>query len=65
MIFSKTYCPFCSQVKSVLSSAVSSNASTGPDDSISVVELDNLADGAEVQEALLSITGMEINKEIH
>ena len=48
-------------MKSVLSSAVSGNKATGPNDGIVVIELDNLADGAEVQDALLSITGTEKN----
>ena len=51
-------------MKSVLSSAVSGNKATGPNDGIVVIELDNLADGAEVQNALLSITGTDKNNSV-
>eukprot|EP00873_Tetraselmis_striata_P020961 jgi/Tetstr1/441225/TSEL_029481.t1 len=48
MVYSKTYCPFCMEVKSLFSKL-------GVD--ATVVELDSLADGNEVQGALSSVSG--------
>ena len=56
MVYSKSWCPFCSEVKRVLLSAV--EAVNGDPSGITIVELDALADGDEVQAALMSITGM-------
>ncbi|KAI7844931.1 hypothetical protein COHA_001578 [Chlorella ohadii] len=48
MVYSKTYCPYCSEVKSLFE-RLGVNAK--------VVELDELADGSKVQEALATVTG--------
>jgi glutaredoxin len=48
MIYSKTYCPYCSQVKSLFSQL---NIPT------KVVELDQLEDGDAVHEALIEVIG--------
>jgi glutaredoxin 3 len=48
MVYSKTYCPYCSEVKSLFGRL---NVSA------KVVELDELADGAAVQAALTELTG--------
>eukprot|EP00887_Chlorella_sp_A99_P002819 scaffold6.g2819.t1 len=48
MIYSKTYCPYCSEVKGLFQSlGVPAK----------VVELDELADGNAVQEAVAQVTG--------
>lgn len=47
-MYSKTYCPYCTEVKSLFTRL-------GVD--AKVVELDNLADGADVQAGLASLTG--------
>lgn len=49
MVYSKTYCPFCSEVKSLFSKM---------DVAAKVVELDTLADGDDVQAALQGVSGM-------
>jgi len=49
MVYSKTYCPFCSEVKSLF---------TKMDVPAKVVELDTLADGDDVQAALQGVSGM-------
>lgn len=48
VVYSKTYCPFCMEVKSLF------NALKIP---AKIIELDNLEDGDAVQGALLEITG--------
>jgi glutaredoxin 3 len=49
MVYSKTYCPFCSEVKSLFSNlAVDAK----------VVDLDTLADGDAIQDALMEVSGM-------
>lgn len=48
MVYSKTYCPYCAEVKSLFS-RLSVPAK--------IVELDELADGAAVQAALKDLTG--------
>lgn len=49
MVYSKTYCPFCSEVKSLFSNlAVDAK----------VVDLDTLADGDAIQDALMDVSGM-------
>eukprot|EP00250_Pteridium_aquilinum_P035160 c8750_g1_i1 orf=253-609(-) len=48
VVFSKTYCPYCVQVKQLLSSL---GAKT------TVIELDKESDGSEVQSALAEWTG--------
>ena len=59
---SKTYCPFCHRVKGVLSTAVEKSAAAAAASAetagVTVVELDDLADGDRVQDALQSITGI-------
>lgn len=47
-VYSKTYCPYCSEVKSLFQRL---------DVSAKVVELDKLADGAEIQAGLQELTG--------
>ena len=49
MVYSKTYCPFCSEVKSMFAKM---------DVAAKVVELDTLADGDDVQAALQGVSGM-------
>jgi len=48
MVYSKTYCPFCMEVKALFNKLGVQ---------ATVVELDSLADGADVQDALSSVTG--------
>ncbi|KAH7311532.1 glutaredoxin [Stachybotrys elegans] len=48
VVFSKSYCPYCSQTKSTLRSF---------DAKAEVLELDNLEDGSDLQAALQAITG--------
>lgn len=48
MIFSKSYCPFCTKAKNVFESL---NIKYGS------MELDKISDGAEIQSELLSMTG--------
>lgn len=48
VVYSKTYCPYCTKTKSLLNSL-------GVD--YSLVELDNLNDGDDQQDALNEITG--------
>lgn len=55
MVYSKSWCPFCHEAKRVLSTAV--EAAKGDAARLTVVELDALADGDDVQDALMSITG--------
>ncbi|KAI3432589.1 hypothetical protein D9Q98_004137 [Chlorella vulgaris] len=47
-VYSKTYCPYCAEVKSLFKK-IGVEAK--------VLELDNIADGSSVQEALAQITG--------
>lgn len=49
MVYSKTYCPFCTEVKSLFAKM---------DVAAKVVELDTLADGDDVQAALQGVSGM-------
>lgn len=49
MVYSKTYCPYCSEVKSLF---------TKMEVGAKVVELDTLADGDDVQAALQGVSGM-------
>eukprot|EP01025_Chloroclados_australasicus_P019056 TRINITY_DN2023_c0_g1_i1.p3 TRINITY_DN2023_c0_g1~~TRINITY_DN2023_c0_g1_i1.p3 ORF type:complete len:134 (-),score=16.06 TRINITY_DN2023_c0_g1_i1:300-701(-) len=49
MVYSKSYCPFCGQVKSLFSNL---------EIEFKTVELDEIADGAEVQDALSEVSGM-------
>ncbi|KAJ1422809.1 thioredoxin-like protein [Ochromonadaceae sp. CCMP2298] len=48
MVFSKSYCPFCTKTKSSLD---------GLGISYGVFELDNMKEGADIQSALQDITG--------
>eukprot|EP00607_Mallomonas_marina_P003264 CAMPEP_0182427746 /NCGR_PEP_ID=MMETSP1167-20130531/19166_1 /TAXON_ID=2988 /ORGANISM="Mallomonas Sp, Strain CCMP3275" /LENGTH=123 /DNA_ID=CAMNT_0024610197 /DNA_START=106 /DNA_END=477 /DNA_ORIENTATION=+ len=48
MIFSKSYCPFCTRAKSVFS---------GMNTEFKAVELDEIKEGAEIQAALLKMSG--------
>ena len=48
MVFSKAYCPFCTSTKQLLSSM---------DIDAKVIELDEIENGAEIQAALLDISG--------
>lgn len=48
MVYSKTYCPYCTEVKSIFERmGVAAK----------VIELDDLADGDQVQQAIQTITG--------
>mmetsp|Transcript_32826 Transcript_32826/g.69048 ORF Transcript_32826/g.69048 Transcript_32826/m.69048 type:complete len:138 (-) Transcript_32826:951-1364(-) len=48
VVFSKSYCPFCTTTKQLFSSM---------DIDAKVIELDNMDNGAEIQAALLDISG--------
>ncbi|CAM9239904.1 unnamed protein product, partial [Heterosigma akashiwo] len=48
IVFSKTYCPYCTKAKTALQS-------TGA--KFEVVELDTMSDGGAIQSALSSLTG--------
>ena len=50
VIFSKTYCPFCTKTKDLF-------RDIGSGSDVAVVELDKMADGGAIQDALLSMTG--------
>jgi glutaredoxin len=54
LVFSKTYCPYCKEVKELLTQA---GASARWDFNIHVVELDTDTDGKQMQEYLLKKTG--------
>lgn len=49
-IASKSYCPFCTKTKNTVASITKEAY---------ILELDNEADGAEIQDALLEITGQK------
>ena len=49
VVFSKTYCPYCTMAKEALNEAGLKN--------YLVIELDERDDGAAIQDALLEITG--------
>jgi len=49
VVFSKTYCPYCVSVKALFTNENVRN--------ISIVELDKLANGAELQAELATLTG--------
>jgi glutaredoxin 3 len=51
VIFSKSYCPYCTKTKQLFSGPV------GKDYSVKVVELDKLKDGSDIQDELLAMTG--------
>ncbi|KAL7425449.1 hypothetical protein ACHAXH_000018, partial [Discostella pseudostelligera] len=48
VVFSKTYCPYCTATKQLFS---------GMNINAKVIELDQLDNGSEIQSALLDITG--------
>ena len=48
-VYSKSYCPFCMEVKSLMKQL---------DVPAKIVELDELADGDDIQDALVEISGM-------
>jgi len=50
MVFSKTYCPYCHKAKRALSSVL-------PTEKIVVMELDERADGGDIQDYLGELTG--------
>jgi len=50
VIFSKTYCPFCTKAKALF-------AEKAKDYDVKTIELDQQGDGAALQEALLELTG--------
>uniref|UniRef100_A0A7S1B3V4 Glutaredoxin domain-containing protein n=2 Tax=Corethron hystrix TaxID=216773 RepID=A0A7S1B3V4_9STRA len=49
VVFSKTYCPFCTKAKRSLANVGCTNFKS--------VELDQMADGSSIQSGLLSLTG--------
>jgi len=49
VVYSKTYCPYCTEVKSLFSKL---------DVPAKVIDLDTLADGDDIQDALVGISGM-------
>lgn len=50
MVFSKSYCPFCTKAKNALQSLLDRSQFT-------VMELDGRDDGDEIQDELLTLTG--------
>ncbi|KAI8056180.1 thioredoxin-like protein [Syncephalis plumigaleata] len=54
MVFSKTYCPYCSRAKQILQKMI---AELGLTVKLFVLELDVEPNGAEIQNALLEISG--------
>jgi glutaredoxin 3 len=50
VVYSKTYCPYCSDVKDLFQKQLKVDAK--------IVELDTLADGDDMQAALVEISGM-------
>ncbi|KAI2502718.1 glutaredoxin [Fragilaria crotonensis] len=51
VIFSKSYCPYCTKTKQTFSGPV------GAGHSVKVLELDRMSNGDEIQATLLQITG--------
>merc|ERR1712003_194832 len=51
VIFSKSYCPFCKKTKALFADELKIDAS--------VLELDTMDDGADIQAALLELTGQK------
>jgi glutaredoxin 3 len=51
VIFSKTYCPYCTKTKQTFSGPA------GKGHTVKVLELDRMSNGDEIQTALLKITG--------
>lgn len=49
VVFSKTYCPYCTQTKQLLNQVGASD--------VNIIELNNESDGAAMQNALQEITG--------
>ena len=49
VVFSKSYCPYCSQTKQLLNQVGASD--------VNIIELNNVSDGAAMQNALQEITG--------
>ncbi|KAI9597091.1 putative GRX1-glutaredoxin [Syncephalis fuscata] len=54
MVFSKTYCPYCTRAKAILNEIVTQ---LGVSSKIFILELDVEANGAELQKALEELTG--------
>jgi glutaredoxin 3 len=50
VVFSKTYCPYCTQTKDLLTAKF-------PDTTLAVHELDRMPDGSALQQALQDLTG--------
>ncbi len=50
LIYSKTYCPYCTKTKQLFQSQF-------PDVSVKIVELDTIPNGEEIQQVLLKISG--------
>jgi len=50
IVYSKTYCPYCSDVKDLFEKQLKIDAK--------IIELDTLADGEDVQAALMEVSGM-------
>lgn len=49
VVFSKSYCPYCSQTKQLLSQLGASD--------VNIIELNDVSDGAAMQNALQKLTG--------
>ncbi|OMJ11373.1 Glutaredoxin [Smittium culicis] len=51
VVYSKSYCPYCTRAKSELAKIIPS------DMSVLILELDNMDDGSNIQNHLLELTG--------
>jgi len=56
MIFSKTYCPYCSETKTLFQ-RIGSSSSTTTSAQVNIMELDRVTNGSAIQQALLEKTG--------
>ena len=54
MVFSKTHCPYCAKAKDVFKKHVGKDLSP---EEYEVLEIENMADCAEIQDYLLELTG--------
>eukprot|EP00168_Porphyra_purpurea_P007939 TRINITY_DN1997_c0_g1_i2.p6 TRINITY_DN1997_c0_g1~~TRINITY_DN1997_c0_g1_i2.p6 ORF type:complete len:104 (-),score=40.65 TRINITY_DN1997_c0_g1_i2:587-898(-) len=58
VVFSKTYCPYCTKAKTALKQALTSLAGLSYEAVVHVLELDNLPDGPALQAAVSKQTGV-------
>lgn len=58
VVFSKTYCPFCSKAKAALAQALATLDDVSYDEAVTVLELDKRADGPALQAAVAATSGV-------